>query len=195
MKEWDLGSYQRKFLNTIAVLKHNKTKEYKEGLISEITNQYASIYDQETKSFTALPLEAWEFQYWHVPSGFIDRFTYLARRTAKRYLVGISPVNYYLGRWAGLSEDRSFIYYNRLENDPWLSLKITTLPKKEWSLKEKQESLEVAGAISPRLFLSPNNIYYMSMKIGARRNKKDFTLFDRYRTVQQELYDSLKEVL
>lgn len=190
MKEWDSGSYQRKFQGSLTIFRNvEKLERYMQLAVDHIDTlrvQGLELGSQLQKKYS---LDEWEPIYYYKQAGFVSNHTLLLRKNIKSYQVGIGPSNYYLANAIG-GAYRTYQYFSDLWHPMWLTLDLRDrwLPTKE----DKLMALQERGAISKHLYLSPTSIYYHTTEIGSRKGK-DFSTANP--TIKQEIYDALKEVL
>ncbi len=195
MKEWDAAAYMRKFGNTLTRVLNVKTGVAQTVFVTGATG--TALVGYARGSALVEPPQnygysLWEPQYKYVPSGYIARDMCIVREHRKLFYVGVNHQTHTLYYYDSRKDRQCFRGAGDISNDTWIKHDVFG-QRPVFERKDKEQALAEWGAISNRLFLGPTDIHYMWKKVGTR-NGKDFHL-PLYNTVQQELYDALREVL
>ena len=185
MLEWDAGSFNRKFANTITMFKHMKTGRLASYMCLEYSGNYFIVNTVDGVDRQQLHLNQWEPEYHHIPTGWIMPFTLVYRKNHQSYHVGMSPQNFSVCVWDKFRKRLSV--REDITEEPWTSMVLENLPLPVTE-DEKALSLRTIGRISQEFFLGPDKLYYYAIPVGEREGNKLRLLAP----IEQEISDILR---
>ena len=179
MKEFDIESAKRKFEETLLFYKENDG-QIKNGYCYRILPDNDDIVylinpNDVTKNPLYMPIQNGFYENKETPEG----FTLLVRKQEKTFKIGICP------------QTHSFL--TSLNNGLFASNKqwaYTNLNKQLEITKDRiEQSLQTAGPISNRIWLTKDTVYFLAKPIGNRKGNKYIVNESMKRELQKVLKD------